>query len=126
MMRLASIAVGSALLLGSSGAVQAEGDPAAGKEIFGRCRTCHVIDEESNRLGPHLVGIIGRKAGSIEGYNFSSAMQNAELTWNDETLKAFLSDPSGYIPGNAMQYPPLTDEQEIQDLLAYLHEASGS
>jgi cytochrome c2 len=126
MVRLASTVVSSALLLSGAGVVQAEGDAAAGKEIFGRCRTCHVIDEPSNRLGPHLVGIIGRKAGSIEGYNFSSAMQNAEITWNDETLKAFLSDPSGYIPGNAMQYPPLTDEQEIRDLLAYLHEAAGS
>jgi cytochrome c len=55
-------------LLASAGAAQAEGDPAKGEEVFNKCKICHVLDEPTNRMGPYLVGIIGRQAGTAEGF----------------------------------------------------------
>ena len=85
----------------------ADADPAQGEKVFGRCKACHVVDKEQNRVGPHLVGIIGREAGSVETFKYSDAMKNSGKTWDEATLAAYLQDPKGYIPGNKMAFPGL-------------------
>ena len=109
----------------AAGAAQAQGDAAEGERVFNRCRACHVVDQEQNRIGPHLVGIFGRQAGSVEGFNYSDAMKESGITWDDETLTEYLMNPRDYIPGNRMAFAGLRNEEEIQNLLAYLHEAAG-
>jgi cytochrome c len=116
---------GAALVALGSAPVQAQ-DAEAGQKVFNKCRACHVVDQEQNRVGPHLVGVFGREAGAVEDYSYSSAMVESGITWDDETIAAYVADPKGYVPGNKMAFVGLDDEQEIQDLIAYLHEATGS
>ncbi len=117
-----------ATLLGltlASQAALAEGDAAKGKKVFNKCKTCHVVDDEKNKVGPHLVGIIGRAAGAAEGFKYSDAMANSGITWDEETIAAYLADPKGYIEGNKMVFVGLKKEDEIADVIAYLKEAAG-
>ena len=88
----------------------ADGDPEKGEKVFARCKACHVVDKEQNRVGPHLVGIIGRPAGSVEGFKYSDAMKSWGKTWDEPTLAEYLKDPKGYIPGNKMAFAGLKKE----------------
>jgi cytochrome c len=117
--------VGIAFVAAGGSAVQAQ-DAAAGKKVFNKCRACHVVDKEQNRIGPYLVGLFGREAGTVESFNYSDAMKGSGIVWTDETLAAYVADPKGFVPGNKMSFAGLKDEQDIQDLIAYLHEATGS
>jgi cytochrome c len=103
----------------------AQGDAANGEKVFNKCKACHAVDEPENKIGPHLVGIFGRPAGSVEDFRYSNAMKESGVTWNEETIAAFLADPRGYIKGNRMALAGLKEE-EIADLIAYLKEASAS
>ena len=94
--------------------------------MFGRCKACHVVDKEQNRVGPHLVGIIGRPAGSVEAFKYSDAMKNSGKTWDEATLAAYLQDPKGYIPGNKMAFAGLKKEDEVEDVIAYLKQATST
>jgi cytochrome c len=112
--------------LALSGSVAlAQGDAANGEKVFNKCKACHAVDEPENKIGPHLVGIFGRPAGSVEDFRYSNAMKESGVTWNEETIAAFLADPRGYIKGNRMALAGLKEE-EIADLIAYLKEASAS
>ena len=112
-------------LLAGTGAAQAQGDPEQGEKVFNKCKACHVIEEAKNRVGPHLVGIFGRPAGSVEDFRYSDAMKNSGIVWDDETIAAYLKDPRAYIPGNRMAFAGLRKDEEIADLLAYLQEESS-
>ena len=84
------------------------------------CRTCHSLKEGDHRLGPSLHGIIGKEAGSAEGYAYSSALQAADFVWDVARMDAFLATPDTVLPGNNMNpYQGLTDP----DLRALLIEA---
>ena len=74
----------------------ADGDAANGEKIFKRCAACHVLDDKTNRVGPHLGGVIGRTAGTVEGFKYSDAMiekGKEGLVWNADTLNSYLEDP---------------------------------
>jgi cytochrome c len=89
------------------------------------CRTCHTLGEGDNRLGPSLHKIIGRKAGSLPNYNYSSSMKRADLVWDRATLDRFISNPDQVIPGNNMKpYSGLTSAEERAKIVAFL-EANG-
>ena len=121
-----AVALLGAVLAPGQTARAADGDAAAGERVFVRCRACHMIDQEQNRLGPHLVGVFGREAGAVEGYTYSPAMQEADVVWDEETLDAYLADPRGYIPGNKMAFVGLRNEEERANLIAYLEEATAA
>jgi cytochrome c len=112
-------------LLTGAGAAQADGDPEKGEKVFNKCKTCHVVDEEKNKIGPYLMGVFGRPAGSVEGFKYSDAMKNSGIVWEDDTIAAYLKEPKTYIPGNRMTFAGLRKDDEIADLLAYLHEEAG-
>ena len=114
-----------ALALGSSVAL-AQGDAAQGEKVFNQCKACHAVDEPKNKVGPHLVGIFGRPAGSVEDFRYSDAMKESGITWNEETIAAYLADPRGYIKGNRMAFVGLKDQDDLADLIAYLKEESAS
>src|SRR5262245_20338778 len=105
---------------------RAEGDPAKGEKIFARCKACHTIEPGANRIGPSLAGLFGRKAGTAEGYNYSDAMKNSGIVWNEETLSKYLENPRGVVPGTKMVFPGVKDAQDRADLIAYLKQATAA
>jgi cytochrome c len=125
MTRPIQVLLGFAVVALASGSVLAqEGDPAAGQKVFNKCRACHVVDEETNRVGPYLLGVMGRPAGSVEGFTYSPAMKDSGIVWDEETIAAYVADPRAYIPGNRMAFPGLKSEDDIGNLMAYLKEAT--
>jgi len=97
---------------------------AAGETVFRKCRACHQVGEgASNRVGPHLNAIIGRSAGSVEGFRYSSAMQDAGgggLVWSEESLREFLTNPRDFLAGTKMSFAGLRDEDDVAAIIAYL------
>ena len=80
--------------------VWAGGDPAKGEKGFAKCKTCHTLEEGKNRIGPSLYGIVGRQAGTVEGYKYSPSYVEAGkkgLKWDPDVLIAYLEDPSKYL-----------------------------
>ncbi len=105
---------------------QAEGDADNGAKIFRRCQACHTVEEGKNRVGPSLHNIMGREAGTLEGFaRFSTAMKDSGIVWNDETLHGYLENPREYIPGNSMAFPGLRKEEDRDDVIAFLKRASS-
>lgn len=100
-------------------------DVDAGKVVFNRCKICHTVETGGRHtLGPNLHGIYGRKAATIEGFQYSDALKNSGIIWDDETLARYIHDPKDAIPGNRMAFPGIKNEQEMENLLAYLKEAT--
>ena len=96
----------------------APGDPTKGKAAYAqRCTACHSI--EYNGTGPAHGGLLGRKAGSVPNYAYSSALKASSVMWSDETLDKWLSDPEKFIPGQKM-WVSIPDPAERQDIIAYL------
>ena len=97
-------------------------DDATGQQAFNNaCRTCHMVREGDNRLGPNLHKIIGRKAGSLPGYGFSSAMKEAGFVWDEEKLDRFMAKPDEVVPGNNMKpYGGLASDEERKMIIAFL------
>ena len=92
-----------------------------GKSVFNKCRACHQVGEGAkNMVGPVLNGLIGRKAGSIEGFNYSEANKNSGLTWDEATFREYIKNPKAKIPNTKMVFVGLSDEKDAEDLLAFL------
>jgi cytochrome c len=85
------------------------------------CRTCHTTKEGDNRLGPNLHNIIGRKAGSLTNYGYSSAMKNADFVWDREKLDRFIAKPDEVVPGHSMKpYGGLASAEDRGKVIAFL------
>ena len=123
MRRHPAAAIVAGLLLAGPAAAQNRG---AGFELFQRhCRTCHVMREGDHRLGPSLAGIVGREAGVATGFGYSGTMARSPVVWDEAALDAFLADPAGFMPGNAMVSPGMSSPQDRAALIAYLADADG-
>lgn len=120
--RLAALGAAGLICAMISPSAWADGDPAKGKRVFNKCKTCHELTNEKNKIGPHLVGIFGRKSGSVEGFKYSSAMQKANIVWNETTIDEYIADPKKYVPGNKMVLAPIKKAEQRADLIAYLKE----
>jgi cytochrome c len=117
-----------ALSLAAMGTTAYAQDPAAGEDVFKKCRACHQVGETAkNAVGPKLNGIIGRTAGSVDGFNYSPANKNSGVTWSDENFKKYIVDPKAFMPGNKMAFAGVKDEKDVADLLAFLkqYDAEG-
>jgi cytochrome c len=121
---LVKLILTAALLSFSVSPAFAEGDAAAGEKVYKKCKTCHSLEAGKNKLGPHLAGVIGREAGSVEGFKYSKAMADSGLVWDEATLDAFLAKPKEVVPKSKMAFAGLKKEQQRQDLIAYLKEAA--
>ena len=81
-----------------------DADVAKGQLVFNNaCRMCHTTKEGDNRLGPHLYKIVGRKAGSLPNYRYSSGMKSADFVWDEAKLNHFIANPDEIVPGNNMK-----------------------
>ena len=108
------------VLAGSAGAASAQ-DAALGEKVFLKCKACHQIGENAkNAVGPVLNGVVGRKAGTYQGYSYTDANKNSGLTWDEATLKEYLKNPRAKVPGTKMIFPGLTKESDIDNVIAYL------
>ena len=119
LLKIAAIAASVAFV----GAVPAlaDGDAVAGKAVFNQCRACHQVGPEAkNGVGPVLNGIVGRKAGEVAGYNYSDANKGSGLTWDEATLKEYLTDPKAKVPGTKMIFPGIKRENQLENLIAFL------
>ncbi|MCE7030736.1 c-type cytochrome [Jiella avicenniae] len=109
---------------GGATEVALAGDPAAGEKVFNKCRACHAVGEGAkNKIGPELNGILGEKIAAVEGYTFSSALQDyakEHPTWTVEELHAWLADPKAVAPGTKMSFPGLKKPEDIDNVIAYL------
>ncbi len=102
----------------------AAGDAAKGAKVFNKCKACHNADKPANKIGPSLQGVFGRTAGTAEGYKYSDAMKASGIVWSPETLGEYLKDPKAMVPGTKMTFVGLKKDDDIEDLLAYLQEAT--
>jgi cytochrome c len=119
---LASIAM---ILAASATALAADGDMARGQRGFAACSACHSLQPDKNMTGPSLSGIWNRKAGSLASFSrYSDALKSANVTWDDQTLDAWITSPDHVIPGNEMTFPGIKDPQHRVDLLAFLKAAT--
>ena len=116
-----------AILVAATPVAKAQ-DVAAGQRIFNQCRACHVIVKGARAtLGPNLYGVIGRTAGTAEGFRFSGDMVEkgaAGLVWNEETLRGYIANPKQVVPKGSMAFAGLRNEQQLGDLIGYLQKAS--
>jgi cytochrome c len=98
------------------------------QQVFNNaCRTCHTIKNGDNRLGPHLYKIIGRKAGSLLGYDYSSAMKGADFVWDEEKLERFIANPDETVPGNSMKpYSGLASSDDRTKIIAFLQSITAA
>jgi cytochrome c len=97
----------------------------AGQIMFEhRCRSCHADDPAAKSYGPSLIGVVGRKAGSVEGFTYSDALKSSGLVWTDAALKAWMADNKALMPGTRMRHVGITDAEEQEFILAYLKSLS--
>ena len=119
MMKTAAMATMTAFLVFGGQALA--GDIDAGAKVFKKCKACHWADKEKNKTGPHLVGIIGRTAGSLEGYKkYSKAMKESGIVWDEATLTEYLRAPKKYLKGTKMAFVGLKKDADIENVIAYL------
>ena len=102
------------------------GDADRGERLFTQqCKICHKIAKDGgNGVGPNLNGLFGRKAGTASGFSSSAAMTKSGIVWDDKTLADYLKDPKGRVPGTKMVYVGMKRQDQIDDMLAYLHKAT--
>lgn len=110
------------LLLGLAGSAWAapaiKPDALRGEQVYTRCLACHTL--AFDRVGPHHCGLFGRLAGSVPGADYSAAMKQSGIVWNEKTLDRFLAAPMKAVPGTSMTYDGVTDPKDRADLIAYL------
>jgi cytochrome c len=107
-----------------SASASAAGDVAHGEQVFKQCKVCHAVGPGAKAgVGPEQNNLIGSKAGSRAGYNYSPAMKKAGedgLVWTEENLNKFLENPKGLVPGTKMIFPGLKNPKDREDVIAYL------
>lgn len=127
-MRLSLTTVLTTLIVAAgAGAAQADGDAAAGEKVFKKCAACHVVDSDKKKVGPSLQNVIGRTAGTMEGFKYSKSMKEAGeggLVWSAETISEYLKDPKGYVKGNKMSFAGLKKDDDVANVIAYLQQFS--
>src|SRR5215470_19350046 len=105
-----------------------QGNAADGAEVFKKCRACHDVGPEAkNKVGPSLNDIVGRKAGTIEGFSYSEANKSAGskgLVWTEDVLSKYLENPLAFMPGTKMAFAGLKDPQDRKDVIAFLKKHS--
>ncbi|MCP4318783.1 MAG: cytochrome c family protein [Hyphomicrobiales bacterium] len=107
----------------------ADGDAKKGAKVFRKCKACHVVDNEKNKVGPHLVDVIDRPIANVEGFKYSSAMiefGGDDKVWDIETLTLYLKKPKDFIKGTKMAFAGLKKDKDIDNIIAYLQDPEAA
>lgn len=118
---LKSVIVVASSLIASP--VWADGDVAKGENAFKKCMACHTATAKTNKVGPYLMGVVGRPIASAENYQYSDAMKEyaaSAKTWDEQHLNTYLENPKAVVPKTKMAFPGLKKPEERTDLIAYL------
>ena len=102
-------------------------DAAAGEKVFTKCKVCHIAEEDTNKIGPSLHGVIGRTAGTHPDFKYSEAMIAAGASgvkWDEPTLTTYLHDPKAMVKGTKMAFPGLKKDEDVANVIAYLKQFS--
>jgi cytochrome c len=102
------------------------GNAARGERVFNQvCKACHTVDAGgASTTGPNLHGLIGRKAGTVKGYEYSAAMTKSGIVWDDQSLAEYLKDPKARVPDGKMVLAGIKQQMQLDDLIAYLKKAT--
>jgi cytochrome c2 len=95
-------------------------DAGHGKQVFEQCAACHGAQGQGGEAAPPLVGVIGRKAGSVEEFRYSPAMKRSAIVWDEALLKSFVMNPQGTVKGTRMPFDGLRDAQDAEDVAAFV------
>ena len=95
-------------------------DPVKGKKVFKKCVACHSLQEGKNKIGPSLYNLLGRKAGSVDGYKYSKAMKNSDVVWDEKSLNKFLTKPRKFIKKTKMSFRGIKKKSLRDDIISYL------
>ena len=117
----------SAAMVGLAGTAYAEGDVANGEKVYKKCKACHATEAGKNKVGPTLAGLIGRQAGTMDGFKFSKAMiayGEGGIVWDEENLVTYLEKPRKIVKGTKMAFAGLKKEQDRRDVVAYIMQFS--
>lgn len=110
----------------SSGAALAQ-NVEAGEASFRKCAPCHSVGEDAtNKVGPVLNGLDGRKAGGVEGYGYSDANKNSGITWEEATFKEYIRDPRAKVPGTKMIFAGIKSDKELTDLWSHVKQFASN
>jgi cytochrome c len=112
------VVAGAGLLFAFAASAALAADVDHGKQVFQTCAACH--SDKPDALGPNLVGVIGRKAGSRDDFRYSNAMMRAAFSWDAGSLRQYLADPQAKVKGNRMPFSGLNDPKDIDDVIAYI------
>jgi cytochrome c len=96
------------------------GDPTKGEAEFKKCQVCHTLEAGVNKVGPSLHLIIGRTAGSVEGFNYSKANKESGIVWSEQNMWEYLENPKAFMPGTKMAFAGIKGGQKRADLIAYI------
>lgn len=120
MIRIACVALSLAALTTVQARAQ---DAAAGEKTFVVCRACHEIGPGAkDAVGPVLNGVVGRKAGTYPGYDYSKANKESGITWTPEELQKYLENPQKVVPGTKMIFPGLHNPEQVKNVIAFLEQ----
>jgi cytochrome c len=111
--------VGAALALSSAASADEPGERTFKKH----CTACHTVEKGKNKIGPSLAGIVGRRAGTIEGFKYSEANVKSDVLWDEAKLEVYLEDPKKFMPGNKMVFNGVKKAEERREIIAYLKAA---
>jgi cytochrome c len=122
MVNFASVLLAAVVGLGvASSAAAAQGDPNRGAKAYRACVACHSLHPDVHLSGPSLANLWGKKAGSVDGFvRYSKALKAADITWDEDTLNAWLADSQAMVPGNYMTFRGIPDDKARGDLIAFL------
>jgi cytochrome c len=107
----------------SATVASADGDPKLGAVVFKKCAACHTATEPANKVGPSLMGVVGRPVASINGYSYSAAMKAFGAdgkVWDEALLRKYLPSPQFLVKGTRMSFAGLKSDSDLDNLLAYL------
>ena len=111
----------SVVILAAGALVATSANAAPAPTSFAQCSVCHTVSKgAANGIGPNLYGVIGKKAGGVKGYAYSSQLKAAKLVWDAKTLDTWLANPMKLVPGTKMAYMGQTDAKKRAEIAAYL------
>jgi len=116
----------AALYLGVSGCAALAQDVAAGETSFRKCARATASAKTLPTIGPILNGLDGRKAGVVDGFNYSDANKSSGITWNEATFKEYIKDPRAKVPGTKMVFAGIKNDKELDDLWGYLKQFAAN
>ena len=123
-MKAAMATLVASVLIVTAGGALAQSAESGGRVFNQQCKTCHTVEKDGKSpVGPNLFGMVGRKAASVAGYEYSDAMKKSGITWDEATLADYLKDPKSKVPGGKMAFAGLKRPPQVADLIAYLEKA---